>query len=404
MKRIIIMSLLLLYASILFGCDDEPALPTETSSAETTSYLQTEEFTVPDEPKLISLSFENVDPIRVTVKGTYPRLYKLADGTLLCGIDGYCFRSEDEGLTWSSGYDYRRNYAVRNSEGVFQLTCANTAFYQLSDGTLLAAYRATGYIDKAKSVFCTKILVSQSTDGGKRWNAHSTICEYYDYNGKTRGVWEPHFGMIDGVLTCFYANDSFDVVEKYQNIEYLQWINGEWTNRTIVSNGDDHSSRDGMPVWQRLSSGKYICAIEGWVPGGTALCIKLLWSDDGVNWSKPTIVYRAKNGTCGAPYVVELPTGQLYITFQTNENFNGSVPLDEPKMYGIISDGTPVESIKAKNFSKPENVFGLADGEYGKWNSIYLSDNYLYIATHTNHSALSGTLIKRISLEELISK
>ena len=73
-------------------------------------------------------------------------------------------------------------------------------------------------------------------------------------------------------------------------------------------------------------------------------------------------------------------------------------------MYGIISDGTPVESIKAKNFSKPENVFGLADGEYGKWNSIYLSDNYLYIATHTNHSALSGTLIKRISLEELISK
>lgn len=390
---------LLLFTSAFFGCTAQPETPT----TEQSTLVHTDDSTLPDEPKLISVSFEDVDPIRVTAKGTYPRLYKLSDGTLLCGIDGYCYRSEDEGLTWSSGYDYRRSHAVRNAEGAFELVCANTAFYQLEDGTLLVAYRATGYVDKAKSVFCTKILVSQSTDGGKRWKAHSTVCEYYDYNGKTRGVWEPHFGMIDGVLTCFYANDSFDAVEKYQNIEYLQWIDGEWTNRTVVSDGDLHGSRDGMPVWQRLSSGKYICAIEGWVPGGTELCIKLLWSDDGVKWSEPVIVYRAKNGTCGAPYVVELPTGQLYITFQTNEGFNGSAPLSEPKMYGIISDGTPVEKIKAKNFSEPENVFGLADGEYGLWNSIYLSDKYLYVATHTNHAELTGTLIKRISLDELIS-
>ncbi len=405
MKRILIMLSLLSLSVLLFGCGDELAGAPETTLSEQSISIQTEESTSAPETeaaqKLMSVSFENILPIRVTVKGTYPRLYKLSDGTLLCGIDGYCFRSEDDGLTWSNGFDYRRNYAVRNADGVFELTCANTAFYQLDEGTLLAAYRATGYIDKEKTVFCTKILVSQSTDGGKRWNAHSTVCEYYDEDGKTRGVWEPHFGMIDGVLTCFYANDSFDVVEKYQNIEYMQWINGEWTNRTVVSNGDAHNSRDGMPVWQRLSNGKYICAIEGWVPGGTALCIKLLWSDDGVNWSQPVIVYRAKNGTCGAPYVVELPTGQLYLTFQTNENFKGSVPLAEPKMYGIISDGTPIEKISAKSFSKPENVFGIADGEYGLWNSIYLSDKYLYIATHTNYSELPGTLIKRIPINDL---
>ncbi len=390
------------------GCgvahDDVP----ETSFPEPSTPATTDEISsAPEteaEKKLISVSFSEIEPIRVTQKGTYPRLYKLADGTLLCGIDGYCFRSEDEGLTWSLGVDYRRNYAVRNSSGIFELSCANTAFYQLEDGTLLVAYRATGYIDRENSVFCTKILVSQSNDGGKSWKAHSTICEYYDENGKQRGVWEPHFGMIDGVLTCFYANDSYDIVKKYQHIEYMQWINGEWTNRTVVSNGDAHNSRDGMPVWQRLSNGKYVCAIEGWVPGGTELCIKLLYSDNGVDWSEPVIVYRAKNGTCGAPYIVELPTGQLYLTFQTNENFKGRVPLTNPKMYAIISDGTPIEKISAKNFSEPENVFGIADGEHGLWNSIYLTDKYLYIATHTNHAELPGTLIKRISLDDLMSQ
>ncbi len=404
MKRILIILSVFTLVCLLAGCALDLPEESEVSTFEQTSAAQSEETVLlPEEEgeRMMSVSFENILPIRVTVKGTYPRLYKISDGTLLCGIDGYCFRSEDEGLTWSNGFDYRRNYVVRNAEGVFELACANTAFYQLEDGTLLAAYRATGYINKEKTVFCTKILVSQSTNGGKRWSAHSTICEYYDNNGKTRGVWEPHFGMIDGVLTCFYANDSFYVVEKYQHIEYMQWIDGEWTNRTVVSNGDDHNSRDGMPVWQRLSNGKYICAIEGWVPGGTALCIKLLWSDDGVNWSKPVIVYRAKNGTCGAPYVVELPTGQLYLTFQTNENLKGGAPLSEPKMYGIISDGTPIEKISAKNFSKPENVFCIADGEYGLWNSIYLTDKFLYIATHTNYSELPGTLIKRIPIDNL---
>ena len=181
----------------------------------------------------------------------------------------------------------------------------------------------------------------------------------------------------------------------------MQWINGEWTNRTVVSNGDEHNSRDGMPVWQRLSSGKYVCVIEGWVPNGTELCIKLLYSDDGFNWSEPVIIYRAKNGTCGAPYVIQLPTGQLYITFQTNENFEGRIPHSEPKMYAIISDGTDVEGLTEENFSEPENVFAIADGEYALWNSVYLSDNYLYVATHTNSAALSGTLIKRISLVTL---
>ena len=89
--------------SLLFACGTETEKVPETTFLEQSRSEVIEEGTAPSETeaaqKLISVAFENVEPIRVTVRGTYPRLYKLSDGTLLCGIDGYCFRSEDDGLT-----------------------------------------------------------------------------------------------------------------------------------------------------------------------------------------------------------------------------------------------------------------------------------------------------------------
>ena len=93
----------------------------------------------------------------VTDRASYPRLYQLRDGTLLCGIDGLCFRSNDDGDTWSEGYDYRRNHDVQGANGkIYTLGCANTAFFELTDGTLLVGYRATGYLADDNSVFCTQ--------------------------------------------------------------------------------------------------------------------------------------------------------------------------------------------------------------------------------------------------------
>ena len=304
------------------------------------------------------------------------------------------YESDDDGRSW------RYISSVSFPECCTEQNIHEPYAIELEDGTVLVAYRATGYIAADESLYCTRIIVSQSKDGGKTWKFHSLMCDYR--NEIASGVWEPHFGTIDGVLTCFYANDSHTVLEPpYQHIEYLQWINGEWTNRTIVANGVKHESRDGMPVWQQLSNGKYVCIIEGWVPDGVTLSVQILWSDDGVKWSEPVIIYRAKNGSCGAPYVLELPTGQLLVTFQTNENFEGDTPHSEPIMYMMLSDGTPVEYLTAENFSRPENAFNIEPGEYGLWNCAYLSDKYLYIGTDTNDGDNKGVCIKRIALEEL---
>ena len=350
--------------------------------------------------------FRDGETVRVHSGGSYPRIYQLRDGTLLYGIDGLCFRSEDDGLTWSAGVDYRRNHQVVGEDGgTYTLGCANTAFYEMEDGTLLVAYRATGHVKADNSLFCTKILVSQSADGGRTWSAHSTMCEYYDDEGQFKGTWEPHFGLLNGVLTCFYANDSRTVIpEPYQYIEYVQWIDGEWKNRTVVADGVAHDSRDGMPVWQQLSDGRYVCAIEGWLPDSSALAIQLFYSDDGIHWSEPVTVYEAQNGVCGAPYVVEIPgTNRLVVSFQTSENLEGNEPFSEVRMFSIVSDGTPIDQIGPENFSTAENVFDTEPGKYSIWNGLYVTDEYLYACTGTNGST-SGMLLKRVPLAEVLKK
>lgn len=340
------------------------------------------------------------ETIKVTDGGSYPRMYELADGTLLYGIDGYCFRSSDDGATWSSGVSYMVNDYVENDAGErFPLSVANTAFIQLEDGTILVGYRAIGYADAENTTYYTKLQVSQSVDGGLTWSFHSIICEYYDYNGNFRGVWEPHFGYLNGVLTCFYANDSYDVVKNYQNIEYLQWIDGEWTNRTVVSDGDKHGSRDGMPVWTQLSTGEYVCAIEGWVDGTTKMCVKLLYSEDGVNWTEPVTIFDGGETYqyAGAPYIVELPDGRLLVCFQANEDASA----DNSRMRAIVSDGTRVQELTAANFGYAYNVFATPVGRYSLWNSLFVTDKYVYALTGTNGDP-SGMLLKRIAVDKFL--
>jgi hypothetical protein len=152
-----------------------------------------------------------------------------------------------------------------------------------------------------------------------------------------------------------------------------------------------------MPVWQQLKDGGYVCAIEGWVQGSAEMCIKLVYSEDGKTWNKPVMVYRSPTGYAGAPYIVELPTGQVLITFQDKAYV----------CHSILSDGTPVKDLTEKNFTKPVNVFGT-DGKAGHfscWNGMFLNDKYLYVVTGTDQSPDGvGTLIKRVEIAKLWEK
>ncbi|MBE6607241.1 MAG: exo-alpha-sialidase [Ruminococcaceae bacterium] len=303
------------------------------------------------------------------INGGYPRLYALKDGTMLLGYDGmYVSRSTDNGRTWKE-----KNYASKGYVGT-----ANAAFFQDEEGIVYLGFRSTGYNDDGS--FFSSIQVSYSKDNGVTWEHHSTVYENLEPTGVYKGVWEPHFGMMNGYLTCFYANDSTNITT-YQNIEYKQWDPEakEWINRTIVCNGEEHESRDGMPVWQQLSTGEYVCVVEAFNKSdNNCFAVKLTWSEDGKKWSTPVTVMSAKkSGTvCAAPFIVELPTGQLVISCQTNEN---TKTKEIYTMSTVISDGTPVRYISEINFSEHDYpYYGAYEFASTMWNGMYIYNGYIF--------------------------
>ena len=255
-----------------------------------------------------------IDPSKGKILGGASRYFEMRDGTAVVAFgrsDGIGVRtSADGGVTWQN-----EQTAVPNDGRAL----ANYWFCEFEDGLYLA-YRAIGDTPEG---YYTSLRVHVSEDGGKSWRFHSVITENLEPEHNFNGVWEPCLGEMNGKLVCLYANDSTAVTGR-QNIESLTWDGSRWTDRRIVSDGEKHDSRDGMPVWTALSGGGYACVIEStrYRDEGYPFVIQLLYSADGTRWSEPRDVYvpATKGSKAAAPGVAELPDGRLAVTFQTDED------------------------------------------------------------------------------------
>ncbi|MBQ9454598.1 MAG: exo-alpha-sialidase [Thermoguttaceae bacterium] len=307
--------------------------------------------------------------------GFAPRVCRLSDGRILAGIETsegiQTLASADRGETWTEPVQASFWPDKR---------CANVNFYREGQNLYLA-YRA---VKRGAKELYTSLQVSVSRDEGRSWKHHSTVAEYREPRG---GVWEPCLGTLNGKLVCFYANDAASVMKSgFQNIEYKVWDGEQWTGRTVVSDGNRHRSRDGMPVWTRLSSGVYVCVIESThcASEGFPFVICSIYSEDGKNWSEPVEIFRpgTLNSKAGAPGIAELPDGRLAVSFQTDED---SAAKGDPNsvMKTIVSDGSDVKTLTRSSFGPAESVFGAVS----IWTGITCFDGVLYAAAGMHSGA-----------------
>lgn len=310
-----------------------------------------------------------------------PRVIKLSDGSMLCAYNGATIaRSTNEGLSWS---------VIATAAVYPKLGLANPNLYEDNNGDVYLCFRANAQMT---DYYYSSLHCCVSRDRGYTWEELPLICEY-----KERGVWEPHLGRLNGVLTVFYANDCLSAVkEPYQNIEYLQYNGEKWVNRTVVLNGATLKSRPGMPVWRRLSDGTYFCVIEGWIPGTNTLHLQYIYSEDGIKWSQPVSIYKAKTGAlAGNPTFYELPSGQIIISYQTNEDAANPKGSEDRTTKTIISNGTDPKKLTAADFSTPDEVYATKEGGYQTfWGSVYYSGKYIYVSMQTNYPTVHGVLAR----------
>jgi|GEM_PF-1586141 len=314
-----------------------------------------------------------------------PRVYTMSNGNLIAGYE------TSQGIKTMISINNAKNWKSEEQASFFpSRSCANVNFFEL-DGKVYLAYRATG--SQADGSY-TSLQVSVSEDFGKSWKHHSTIVENVSNNG--RGVWEPCLGEINGVLTVLFADERNTGLQNISMMKYNE-SSGNWGGFKVISDGNSHNSRDGMPVWIKLSGGDYACVIESSRLSGNGypFIIQLLYSEDGDNWSEPVDIYRPTTRTskAGAPGIAELPTGQIVVSFQTDED--QSEKGDKTSvMKTIISNGKKVSSLRASSFTESDNVFGTPDGEGSIWTGIWYADGYLYAAAGTS----SGASLNKIQL------
>ena len=320
-----------------------------------------------------------------------PRVLRLRDGRLIAAAETArgirVFAAEDDGAVWRD---------VGQGSFAPDLTCANPELFELPDGVVLLAYRAIGKRDDG---FYTSLRISAGD--GETFAPHSVVAEYTEPDGGFRGVWEPCLGMLEGELTCFYANDS-TLVTPMQNIESKRWNGEAWVDRTVICDGRMHDSRDGMPVWTELGNGGYALVIEATHLRREAerhpFVICLLTSADGRVWSEPREIYipSGEGSKAGAPWIAETKGGRLVVSFQTDED--KAVKGDRTSvMKTMISNGTPADELDASDFSPVEVVFDVPEDAGALWTAVYSDGETLFASAGTPE----GAVMKKIPLGRL---
>ena len=305
----------------------------------------------------------------------YPRLLKLNNGDWLLSFDSNegggrvkvkVIRSTDGGQTWSSPVD-----AASNPSG----DCANGQMIQLANGHIWLAYRD---VVKSGGTYYTYLKVRVSTDGGSTWSDLANGQIAAETANSFQGVWEPHLGMIGNTIAVMYANDSPNVAGSSgkQNLYMKTWNGSGWSSASLVSDGVSAGSRDGMPVWTRMSDGRYILVFEASDQSGYPFVIRYKISDDGYNWSGPrqTLYIPTRPGKkAGAPFVVQLGDGRLMASFQTDE--------DSPNTGDAYSSmRTMISADNGATWGYKFNPYPVSDTTSANWNALMAIDSTRVVA------------------------
>lgn len=275
--------------------------------------------------------------------GVYSRLKVLSDGTLACvysaGPGVYIRHKGEDGweapVLVATGAGERYNYT-------------NAELTELADGRLLYAWNAR---PQADSGLPYKIMLCYSADKGLTWGEPQTLFTAgVDFE---EGCWEPvAMQLPSGEIQLFFANE-YQVTDKQQHIAMMRSQDNGATWQRPETVCFRAGSRDGMPVPVCLQHHKGLAlaiednglngafkpviihtAVEDNWRGGTVLADSpRRWSAMAQTDTLPAAVY------AGAPYLIQLSSGETLLSFQSGEGRKPQGTLDHSLMQVYAGNG-----------------------------------------------------------------
>ena len=273
----------------------------------------------------------------------------------------------------------------------------NAELTELQDGTLMYAWNHR---------WDTKIKVKYSFDGGMTWLYEQTLYQQTWEGDGPFGVWEPCIIQLpSGEVQCYFADES-GVPNNDQCITMLRstetFANGarKWQLTEPVRVCYTVGARDGMPVPLVLQNDRGITlAIEddgwggGFQPGILYTSLEDNWTSGTRYGDSPDRWIGVRGGEPrggGAPYLIQLNTGETILSTQTNSlaDTRGAPWDDMYKFRQFVYVGNAM----ARNFGCYSIPFPFMDepNQGGVWNSVCQINDSTLMAVSEVHGTSNG--------------
>ncbi len=334
----------------------------------------------------------DVSTRKFATNGNYARAIKISTGELVLAYNGgsdlYIRKSGNNGTTWGE------QILVSHTDGYGN---TNAEILQLSNGWLLYTWNGRPLSDG--SIPYT-IMTKISRDYGNTWGDERTVFK----GGITsnRGVWEPSLLQIpSGEIQIYFANQSIFKNSDEQAITIMRsFDNGLSWGRSNAASFFRPGDGMAVPVYLKNNRGIAVVLEDPHIHGFYKPTI--VWTSTSDNWlisrnNSRWLALRADNQIAapvyaGAPYLVQLPSGETIIATQSAEGrANNEVPI----MQVYVGDGD------AKNFANKSTPFtNIPATGTGLWNALTVIDDNTVMAV----SSVGGMAVGQNGIWTIIGR
>ncbi|RAH77146.1 neuraminidase [Aspergillus japonicus CBS 114.51] len=323
--------------------------------------------------------------------GTYPRLARLSDGSLLSSFTRFPGNGERALVVARStdGHNFKDIGEVTRGTG----DTDNLFLLEVAPSVVLGAFRNHDH-DASGRVTHFRITVCRSHDGGRTWQFASQAAEKSGSDGL--GIWEPFMRIGSGGEVQLTYSQEMAPNNQCTMLVTSTDHGSTWSSPPRCLHGENDNRRDGMNGIARtfdagLGKNVLVMVFETNTKGPMQI-EALISDDDGENWGRRHVVYSPHDGhrhNAGAPQIASFADGSLAVVFMTDEDHD---QVDWVKNASIKAVFAPPPNNGRIHWDQTSTSI-CADSSH--WPGVFALDGHTLLATYE----CKGPKARAISLQ-----